>query len=66
MPSPTLEEYRIGWICALSIDAAAAREMLDEEFGTVREQDNGDQNVYRLGRIGKHYLVIACLGGDMG
>jgi hypothetical protein len=49
MPSPALEEYQIGWICALPIEAAAAQEMLDESFGTLEEQDNADTNIYTLG-----------------
>jgi nucleoside phosphorylase len=66
MSSPALEEFQIGWICALPIEAAAAQEMLDESFGTLEEQDNADTNVYTLGRIGRHYVVIACLGGQYG
>ena len=66
MSSPAPEEYQIGWICALPIEAAAAEEMLDENFGTLEEQDNADTNIYTLGRIGKHYVVIACLGGQYG
>jgi nucleoside phosphorylase len=66
MPSPRLEEYQIGWICALPIEAAAAQEMLDEDFGFPEEQDSADTNIYTLGRIGKHYVVIACLGGQYG
>ncbi|THC87235.1 hypothetical protein EYZ11_013318 [Aspergillus tanneri] len=66
MVSPTLEEYQIGWICALPIEAAAAQEMLDESFGTLEEQDSTDTNIYILGRIGKHLVVIACLGGQYG
>lgn len=66
MPPPALEEYQIGWICALPIEAAAAQEMFDESFGLLEEQDNADTNVYTLGRIGKHYIVIACLGAPYG
>jgi nucleoside phosphorylase len=66
MSSPVLEEYQIGWICALPIEAAAAQEMLDENFGTLDEQDPADTNIYALGRIGKHYVVITCLGGQYG
>jgi nucleoside phosphorylase len=66
MSSPALEEYQIGWICALPIEAAAAQEMLDESFGTLEEQDNTDTNIYTLGRMGKHYIVIACVGGHYG
>ncbi|KAH8435412.1 uncharacterized protein LDX57_013042 [Aspergillus melleus] len=66
MPPPALEEYQIGWICALPVEAAAAHEMLDETFGSLEEQDNADTNIYTLGRIGKHYIVIACLGAPYG
>lgn len=65
-PSPPIEKYQIGWICALSIEKAAAQEMLDENFGNFYEQDNADKNIYTLGRIGKHHVVIACLGGQYG
>lgn len=41
--------------------------MLDEDFGILEEQDAADLNTYRLGRIGKHSVVIACLpGGQYG
>lgn len=66
MAFPALEEYQIGWICALPIEAAAAQEMLDENFGPLEEQDNSDTNIYTLGRIGKHLVAIACLGGQYG
>jgi nucleoside phosphorylase len=66
-PSPTWEEFQIGWICALPIEAAAAIQMLDENFGILQEQDSTNTNSYTLGRIGKHYVVIACLpGGQYG
>ncbi|KAG2027693.1 hypothetical protein GB937_000133 [Aspergillus fischeri] len=67
MPCPAREEFKIGWICALPIEAAAAKDMLDEDFGLFEEQDATDTNSYRLGRIGKHHVVIACLpGGQYG
>ncbi|KAE8165749.1 purine and uridine phosphorylase [Aspergillus tamarii] len=61
MPCPPPEEFQIGWICALPVEAAAAKEMLDENFGFLDEQDTTDPNIYTLGRIGKHNIVIACL-----
>ncbi|KAF7183007.1 hypothetical protein CNMCM7691_002751 [Aspergillus felis] len=61
MSCPSREEFQVGWICALPIEAAAAKEMLDENFGVLEEQDVTDPNIYTLGRIGKHYVVIACL-----
>ncbi|PGG95723.1 hypothetical protein GX51_08146 [Blastomyces parvus] len=64
---PTLEEYQIGWVCALPIEVLAAQEMLDERFETPEELDNpradigGYTGVYTLGRIGRHYVVITRL-----
>ena len=60
------EEYTVGWVCALPIELAAAQEMLDEEH-EVLEQDEKDNNLYSLGRIGDHNVVIVCLpAGLMG
>ncbi|PWY85425.1 purine and uridine phosphorylase [Aspergillus eucalypticola CBS 122712] len=61
MSTPQLEDFQIGWICALPIEAAAAKEMLDESFGLLGMQDPSDPNIYTLGRIGQHNVVIACL-----
>lgn len=61
MPCPPREAFQIGWICALPIEAAAAREMLDEIFDILDFKDPTDLNTYTLGRIGKHNVVIACL-----
>lgn len=67
MAYPPRDAFQIGWICALPIEAAAATEMLDEHFGILEEQDAADSNTYTLGRIGKYYVVIACLpGGQYG
>ncbi|RYP57870.1 hypothetical protein DL770_010563 [Monosporascus sp. CRB-9-2] len=57
---PCREDYTIGWVCALSIELAAAQEMLDEEHGDL-DYDPNDTNIYTLGRIGEHNVVIACL-----
>lgn len=59
-----LDEYQIGWICALPIEAASAQDMLDESFGTLEEEDNTDTNIYILGKIGKHCVAIVCLGAQ--
>ncbi|KAE8416243.1 hypothetical protein BDV36DRAFT_297216 [Aspergillus pseudocaelatus] len=61
MPCPPRDKFQIGWICALPVEAAAAKEMLDENFGFLEEQDTTDPNIYTLGRIGEHNIVIACL-----
>jgi len=49
------EDYTVGWVCALPIELAAATTMLDEEH------DNSDGNLYTLGRISEHNIVIVCL-----
>jgi nucleoside phosphorylase len=60
------EDYTVGWVCALPIELAAAAEMLDEEHQDLPQHDN-DTNLYTLGRIGEHNVVIACLpAGQMG
>ena len=60
------EEYSVGWVCALPIELAAARLMLDEEHPDLSQYPN-DTNLYTLGRIGEHNVVIACLpSGQMG
>jgi nucleoside phosphorylase len=54
------EEYTVGWICALPVELAAAQEMLDEEHEDL-ELDEHDNNLYSLGGIGEHNVVIVCL-----
>lgn len=54
------EEYTVGWVCALQDELTAALEMLDEEHEDL-EQDEHDHNIYSLGRIGQHNVVIVCL-----
>jgi nucleoside phosphorylase len=53
-------EYAIGWICALSVEMAAAITMLDEKHPDL-PTSQGDHNSYVLGRIRSHNVVIACL-----
>ena len=54
------EDYAMEWVCALPIELAAAQEMLDDEHEDL-DQDANDTNIYTLGRIGEHNVVIACL-----
>ncbi|KAK7908741.1 hypothetical protein PG985_016044 [Apiospora marii] len=58
---PDTEEYTVGWICAVEPEFVAAQEFLDEEHPRLACQDVNDNNIYTLGRIGKHYIAIACL-----
>lgn len=55
-----IEDYTVGWVCALPIELASAVEMLDEEHQDLPQNEN-DTNLYTLGRIGQHNVVIACL-----
>ena len=52
--------YSIAWICALHIEMAAARAMLDEVYDDQPRHLN-DSNAYILGRIHRHSVVVACL-----
>jgi nucleoside phosphorylase len=54
------EEYTVRWVCALLVELAAAQEMLDEEYKDL-EYDENDNNLYLLGHIGDHNVVIVCL-----
>ena len=59
-PRFRIEDYTIGWVCALPIELAAAEEMLDAEHQDL-PRDRYDTNLYTLGRISGHNVVIACL-----
>lgn len=59
-PKLRYDAYTVAWICALQIEMAAARAMLDETHEKL-PLDAADTNTYELGRIAKHNVVIACL-----
>jgi nucleoside phosphorylase len=58
---PCLENYTIGWICALQEEYEAACRMLDEEFEGPETSEINDNNAYVFGCIGEHNVVIGCL-----
>lgn len=61
------DRYTVAWICALSTEYVAAQEFLDEEHGIPRAVDTHDNNIYTLGRVRDHNVVIAILpDGDDG
>jgi nucleoside phosphorylase len=60
----THDDYTVAWLCALPIEKAAARNMLDELHVTPPQSEH-DKNIYTLGCICGHNLVLVCLG-DMG
>ncbi|KAH6993968.1 hypothetical protein EDB82DRAFT_500346 [Fusarium venenatum] len=60
---PSYARYTVAWICALHIEMAAARAMLDERHPSLPGRVN-DTNSYVLGTMHKHDIVIACLPAD--
>jgi nucleoside phosphorylase len=54
------DDYTVGWICPLEIEQIAALEMIDEEHERL-PQSPTDHNVYSLGSIAGHNVVIAGL-----
>ncbi|KAL8418119.1 hypothetical protein RB594_001658 [Gaeumannomyces avenae] len=62
---PAHEDYTIAWICALPLELAASRAMLDEEH-PLPPNHAGDDNTYVLGRLDQHCVVMTCLPGQYG
>jgi nucleoside phosphorylase len=54
------DDYTVGWICALPVETAAAKLMLDEVHPPLPHLPM-DQNAYIFGNIGEHNIVIASL-----
>ncbi|KAH2840198.1 hypothetical protein KXW36_001523, partial [Aspergillus fumigatus] len=59
-------QFRIAILCALRIESEAVEAIFDEfyernddEFG----QDPSDKNIYRIGRIGNHYVILVYMDG---
>ncbi|KAF5020231.1 hypothetical protein F66182_7748 [Fusarium sp. NRRL 66182] len=57
----TSESYTVGWICAISTEHVAAQVFLDERHEGPDYQSPSDDNIYTLGRVGRHNVVIAVL-----
>lgn len=62
-PEPSLrllnhDDYTIGWICPLEVEQIASLKMLDEIYERL-EQSHIDHNVYNLGSINGHNVVLA-------
>lgn len=65
-PKKPAQVYTVGWITALPIEYAAAKALLDEEHEPLPRKD-GDPNLYTLGLICQHNVVITCLpAGSIG
>ncbi|KAL4744235.1 hypothetical protein BDW72DRAFT_199827, partial [Aspergillus terricola var. indicus] len=56
----THDDYTVAWICPLEVEQIAAIQMLDCEHERLRQSPN-DHNVYTLGSINGHNIVIAGL-----
>ncbi|KAF6803200.1 Ankyrin repeat domain-containing protein 50-like protein 3 [Colletotrichum sojae] len=56
-----MEDYTVGWVCALPLEMAAAKGMLDEVHPNPSDQDPADHNSYALGKVQGHNVAIACL-----
>lgn len=53
-----LEDYTVGWVCALPDEPAAVAELLDEEHRR-HPNDLNDGNLYTLGCMSSYNVVIA-------
>ncbi|KAF3312792.1 hypothetical protein TWF173_006825 [Orbilia oligospora] len=58
---PPIQDYSVGWICALQEEYEAAAGMLDDEFDGPEINDISDNNTYVFGCINGHNVVIGCL-----
>ncbi|KAF9891463.1 hypothetical protein FE257_003929 [Aspergillus nanangensis] len=56
----THDDYTVAWICALPLEMAAAKAMLDEIHSPLA-QPVSDHNIYTLGSVSGHNVVVACL-----
>lgn len=55
-------DFSVGWICALPLELAASRGMLEKEYDTRGLQKHArDTNTYCLGQIAGHNIVLTCL-----
>lgn len=60
-------DYTIGWICAIATEFAAAQLFFDEVHDEPLSLKKHDNNAYKLGRMGKHNVVMAVLpNGEYG
>ncbi|RAO66282.1 uncharacterized protein BHQ10_002294 [Talaromyces amestolkiae] len=61
MSEPSIEDYTIGWICALQEEYEAGCRMLDVEYDGPETSEINDNNTYVFGCVGGHNVVIGCL-----
>ncbi|KAL2859131.1 violaceus kinesin [Aspergillus lucknowensis] len=56
----THASYTVAWICALPLELAAAKMFLDQVHPRLTQPES-DHNVYTLGSVSGHNVVVACL-----
>ncbi|GIJ83065.1 hypothetical protein Asppvi_001582 [Aspergillus pseudoviridinutans] len=54
------DDYTVAWICALPLEMAAAKAMLNKVHSPL-PQPKTDHNAYTLGNVAGHNVVVACL-----
>ncbi|PLB46624.1 violaceus kinesin [Aspergillus steynii IBT 23096] len=59
-PARSHASYTVAWICALPLEMTAAKVMLDETHDPLPQQST-DHNIYTLGSISGHNVVVVCL-----
>ncbi|OAT14139.1 ankyrin repeat-containing protein, variant 2 [Blastomyces gilchristii SLH14081] len=56
------DDYTVGWICALPLEMAAAKAVLDHIHADLPADPSlNDSNSYVLGSLNEHNIVVACL-----
>ncbi|KAH3209412.1 hypothetical protein KXV77_007393 [Aspergillus fumigatus] len=61
----TYNDYTVGVVCAMGFEMSAVRYMLDDEHPHLPTKQ-GDSNLYILGELSGHNVVIAWLPGTQG
>ncbi|GES64999.1 kinesin light chain [Aspergillus terreus] len=59
-------DFTVAIICALPIEAEAVEELFDETYDTLSQfygKQQGDDNTYTTGRMGKHHVVLCYMPG---
>lgn len=55
-----IKDYTVGWICSREYELTAAA-MLDEKHATLEETSSQESNLYTLGSVQGHNIVVASL-----
>ncbi|KAK6516721.1 hypothetical protein TWF506_006613 [Arthrobotrys conoides] len=56
------DDYTVGWLAVLEVELDAVRLLLDNEHASLPPKGK-DDNIYILGEMGAHNVVIACPAG---